>query len=695
MALGPDLNNRAKLVMTDQTTLRDLKDFTDKLGAGTTLRAVTKDGHTVLYAKTDQSGGKSLLSRLFGPARRRENLARKEISDLIGKNREKLIEKGSISRGSQSELLMRVAGEHFVLSRNNAYTKEDPLSAKDVKVLVDTATAIYAQYSNETDKSVSERLDQLLDGKARSIVRDFAREIKTGQENKATKSASQLADLLAAKLEGPVRDLLKKSQKSPVEFVAKELSHLRNDLLYAIKSELKDLAVHMPTSYHDLSERAIDKAVTNLSATLLEVPVVETLDSITVEGKVYQLDGVIAEGSFGVASKYVDRETGESIAVKLSHGSMDDGDGMMFMPKGDFSNTNMVEEFIRHKEIQGNDPHPNILQVKEMFKLENGGVGVSMELAPHGTAFDIGQKIAQIPKGDGFVEGRCELYALRMIKDMATGLQDIQARNFVHGDFKTPNVFVGEGGVMKIADFGTAQGGGKLTLVEGVKVENPTYLAPEVVRGQDSLERVDKLVDLAKKNFDKEFVRMYADNYGDVHGELADFKDEFTSFHRDDFRPEQRQMKSDRSVGPKSDVWAVGVSLYELATGRQFIANPKFPSLHARKLSEFQSGVAIGENGHFGFPSTGNKDLDRLINRMLDPVPSKRPSMDEVLRDPLLTDVRLDDPRLRNEIVALSSSDPTTFFEGLNQNLGQEIRVDLQQASNLAGRFLSGLEIEN
>ncbi|WP_367187316.1 protein kinase [Rhizobium oryzicola] len=43
----------------------------------------------------------------------------------------------------------------------------------------------------------------------------------------------------------------------------------------------------------------------------------------------------------------------------------------------------------------------------------------------------------------------------------------MQDHGFVHGDLGAHNLFVGEGGVMKFADFGTTQGGNKLKVASG------------------------------------------------------------------------------------------------------------------------------------------------------------------------------------------------------------------------------------
>lgn len=91
------------------------------------------------------------------------------------------------------------------------------------------------------------------------------------------------------------------------------------------------------------------------------------------------------------------------------------------------------------------------------------------------------------------------------------GLKYLASKHIIHRDFKVANVFVGDGGACKIADFGFAKKSNE-TFTD-ICLGSPIYMTPEAIR--------------------------------------------------------------EKKYSPKTDIWAFGVLIYELITGRAPLAGVK------------------------------------------------------------------------------------------------------------------------
>jgi eukaryotic-like serine/threonine-protein kinase len=82
--------------------------------------------------------------------------------------------------------------------------------------------------------------------------------------------------------------------------------------------------------------------------------------------------------------------------------------------------------------------------------------------------------------------------ALNIAVQMAEGLHVAHENGIVHRDIKSANVIVTDKGQVKIMDFGLAHlaGGARITRT-GTIVGTPVYMSPEQVRGQDVDHRTD------------------------------------------------------------------------------------------------------------------------------------------------------------------------------------------------------------
>ena len=151
--------------------------------------------------------------------------------------------------------------------------------------------------------------------------------------------------------------------------------------------------------------------------------------------------------------------------------------------------------------------------------------------------------------------------AIRIVEQIARGLGKAHASGIVHRDVKPANVMVTNDGVVKVLDFGLA----KLALASSITQSHTTvgtasYMAPEQIRAEN--------------------------------------------------------------VGPQADIWALGVVLFELLTGRHPFRGESPGAMLYSILND--SPPSVSEH----------PEVDPIVRRMLEKDPRQRyQSTDEVLRD--------------------------------------------------------------
>jgi eukaryotic-like serine/threonine-protein kinase len=117
--------------------------------------------------------------------------------------------------------------------------------------------------------------------------------------------------------------------------------------------------------------------------------------------------------------------------------------------------------------------HPNAVGIHDVIE-HDGSPWLVMEYVPARTLSDL---IAE--KGRLSPREVAQVAAL-----VASALAAAHARGIVHRDVKPSNVLVGDGGVVKITDFGIARGELDPQLTRtGLVSGTPAYFAPEVARG--------------------------------------------------------------------------------------------------------------------------------------------------------------------------------------------------------------------
>jgi serine/threonine-protein kinase len=152
-------------------------------------------------------------------------------------------------------------------------------------------------------------------------------------------------------------------------------------------------------------------------------------------------------------------------------GSADDDDDLQ---------EELEERFLREGQVLAQLQHTNICGVYDLFSWR-GGHWLALELVD-------GYDVRTLLK-----HGALPLdVAVILIREVADALDHAHRVGVIHRDIKPANVMVSRRGEVKLMDFGIARAedGERLTKT-GMVVGTPTYMAPEVLRGQPADARSD------------------------------------------------------------------------------------------------------------------------------------------------------------------------------------------------------------
>src|SRR6478609_5619923 len=186
----------------------------------------------------------------------------------------------------------------------------------------------------------------------------------------------------------------------------------------------------------------------------------------------YQVRRVVADGGMGRVYEALDMHERRNVALKILHPDVA-RDGVQ------------VERFKREFEVSGQLPHAHIVEVLDFRATGDGSYTLVME-------FLYGEELRSNLKREHVLS---PARLVRMLSQVAIGLDEAHARKFVHRDLKPDNVFLcqtHDGDIVKILDFGSvkdrAEGAKKLTVM-GTTIGSPYYMAPEQAQGLDTLDQ--------------------------------------------------------------------------------------------------------------------------------------------------------------------------------------------------------------
>jgi serine/threonine protein kinase len=181
----------------------------------------------------------------------------------------------------------------------------------------------------------------------------------------------------------------------------------------------------------------------------------------------YEILGEAGHGSMGNVYKARDRETGETVALKLLKPEIASDQAMMDR----FKNELLFARKITHK---------NVCRVYEFNRV--GGVAyTSME-------FVEGESLRSVLNRFG---GLPQRKATDLALQICSGLKEAHAQGIIHRDLKPENVMIDGQGNVKIMDFGIARSMEAGTRLTGSMVGTPAYMAPEQVAGKPVDYRTD------------------------------------------------------------------------------------------------------------------------------------------------------------------------------------------------------------
>jgi serine/threonine protein kinase len=211
----------------------------------------------------------------------------------------------------------------------------------------------------------------------------------------------------------------------------------------------------------------------------------------TVVDRRYEVLDVLGEGGMGRVYRVRHTSLGRTFAMKVLRRDLAlDGD--------------LAERFIHEAKTTAAVKHPNVVQITDFGQLGDGAPYFVMELL-------VGQTLGQIVKAGGPIPaGR----AVRIIRQIAGALAAAHAAGVVHRDLKPDNVFLvgdtrdgpssdapgrgrslamlGRDADVRVVDFGAAKivGSSRITRT-GVVFGTPHYMSPEQASGQPVDHRAD------------------------------------------------------------------------------------------------------------------------------------------------------------------------------------------------------------
>ncbi|XP_066427374.1 serine/threonine-protein kinase PAK 3-like [Molothrus aeneus] len=171
----------------------------------------------------------------------------------------------------------------------------------------------------------------------------------------------------------------------------------------------------------------------------------------------------LGRGGFGGVYKALDTSSGQQVAIKIM--SLEE---------------EMSEELAANEILAMRDNRsPNIVTYLDSY-LVDAELWLAMEFMDGGTLFDV---LSAVYPEEGQIGAVC--------RECLQGLHFLHSRQVIHRDIKSNNVLVGMDGSVKLGDFGLCAQLSPERSKRSSSVGTPSWMAPEVVRGEAYGPKVD------------------------------------------------------------------------------------------------------------------------------------------------------------------------------------------------------------
>lgn len=186
----------------------------------------------------------------------------------------------------------------------------------------------------------------------------------------------------------------------------------------------------------------------------------------------YELRRIVADGAMGRVYEGVDTELQRRIAIKVLHPQI---------ARDEVS----LERFKREYEVSAQLPHEHIIDMLDFQE--------DAEAKCHFLVMEFldGEELSVVLKRDTTLS---PARLVRLMAQIAVGLDEAHKRHFIHRDLKPDNLFLcgtRDGDIVKILDFGSVKDKNKQSkklTVMGTTIGTPYYMAPEQAQGLESLD---------------------------------------------------------------------------------------------------------------------------------------------------------------------------------------------------------------